>query len=93
MSSRQLNAGAGKPTAQQAGSNQRNRNWIGRGRLGGNSAFQGASTKMKGSVFQIYAEQQKKGQVTTTMEELQIYVAENLAVDAEYFKPHVQRPD
>lgn len=42
---------------------------------------------MKGSVFQIYAEQQKKGQVTTTMEELPIYVAENLAVDAEYFKP------
>ena len=87
MSSRQLNMGQNKPNPQQGANSLRNRNRALRVRGGGTSTFQGASAKMKGNVFQTYAEQQKKGQFTTTMEELQIYVAENLSNDAEYFKP------
>ena len=48
--------------------------------------FKGSSEKMKGHVFQTYAEQGKKGQFITTMAELQVYVAENFKDDAEHFK-------
>ena len=48
--------------------------------------FKGSSEKIKGYVFQTYAEQGKKGQFITTMAELQVYVAENFKDDAEHFK-------
>ena len=41
---------------------------------------------MKGHVFQTYAEQAKKGQFTTTMDELKVYIAENFSQDAKCFK-------